>query len=128
MSIPKAPQNVFVNLTNNYAIIVWDKVIKDIDNNYTKILAYYIYKTDNPSKREWTLLKKIVSKDEFDEVDTFYIDFSAKNQNYLYKICAENDEGVGLCSVSYGVISSGEILEFSCAKWDFGKFDENFWC
>jgi len=125
---PKAPTNLFVNLTASDAVICWDKVVKDITNLYTKITAYYVYRSDNPANRGWKFLKKITSKDGFTEVDTFIIDYSAANKNYMYKVCPENASGIGPCAVSYGIIGKGEPIDIdNYLIWDQGMWDQKFW-
>jgi len=127
---PKAPENLFINFTPNYTVIVWNKVIKDLDNKYTKVIAYYIYKTLNPSLKSdsWQYLGKIITEDEFSDKDVCFIDFSASNKNYFYKVCAENNIGIGPCAISYGIIGSGESLEVdNYLIWNQGKWNQKLW-
>ena len=129
---PQVPTNLFINLTDNYTVICWDKVVKDIENTYTTITAYYVYKSNNIANRNWKILRKITSKDVFNEVDTFCIDWEANNGNYIYKVCPENAVGIGACAVSLGIIGSVEPIDLSFNVdnyliWNQGKWDQKLW-
>ena len=127
---PKAPTNLFVNLTQTYAVVVWDKVIKDLDNVYTDVIAYHVYRTLNPALKadSWQFLRKITSSDGFNDKDVCFIDFSAKNKNYLYRVCPENSVGIGPCAISYGIIGSGEPVDIdNYLIWNVGKWNQKLW-
>jgi hypothetical protein len=130
MEKPQAPRNLFVNLTQNFAVVIWDKVTKDLDGNYTTITAYYVYRTMNPSLKEnsWQFLKRITSEDEFNDKDVCFIDFNAENKNYLYRVCPENEVGIGPCAISYGIIGSSEPVALdNYLIWNKTKWNQKLW-
>ena len=102
MALPKAPKNFYVNRRSDISVLVWDKVIKDVEQNYTNVIAYHVYRTANPARREWEKLHVIITPDSFGDIDTFFIDFDPGN--FLYRVCPENSEGIGNCAVSYGLV------------------------
>ena len=125
---PQAPNNLIVNRRNDITVLVWDKVIQDVDDppQYTDVIAYWVYRTGNPARRDWELLKRIITIDPYGDIDTFFIDFDPGN--YLYRVCAENSIGIGPCTVSYGIISIAEQdIGVTPCKWDVGKWDECYW-
>jgi hypothetical protein len=132
MAVPRAPENLFINRNSSYSVIRWDKVIQDIGNDpdyipgYTTVTAYYVYKTENPALADWTLLKKVITDDNFVDKDVFYIDFAPGN--YLYRVCAENVDGIGPCAISYGIIGNpDEVIITQPCKWDVGLWDVCIW-
>jgi len=126
--LPQAPRNLIVNRRDDITVLVWDKVIQDVDDppQYTDVIAYYVSRTGNPARRDWDLLKIIITTDPFNDIDTFYIDYAPGN--YLYRVCAENAIGIGPCAIEYGIISVTEQdIEIGPCLWDEGKFDECLW-
>lgn len=132
MSIPQAPTNLFVNRNSNYSVIRWDKVLQDIGDapnyipQYTTIIAYYVYKTSNPAALNWTFVKKIITNDNYSDKDIFCLDFTPGN--FLYKVYAENSDGIGLVAISFGIAGNVQtIVTVQSCLWDIGYWDECLW-
>lgn len=129
MAVPQAPRNLFINRNANYAIVKWSKVIQDISNppQYTNVIRYYVYKTSNPALLNWGTPQAIITTgDKYADKDVFWIDFAPGN--YLYRVCAENADGIGPCAISYGIIGNpDEIITTIPCKWDVGKWDKCVW-
>jgi len=127
MAKPKKPINVFINRDNTVTIIHWDKVVKDISNVYTSIIAYYVYKTTNAASRDWTLVKKIISQDVLSEIDNFCIDFNPNE--CIYAVVAENASGISEYAAAYGISGANmqSINVDNYLYWDIGKWDEKLW-
>ena len=132
MPIPMAPKNLYVNRTSSYSIIRWDKVIQNIGVSpnyipqYTDVIAYHVYKTENPAALVWNPLKTIITTDNFSDTDIFCIDFAPGN--CLYKVCAENADGIGLCATTFGIIKSpDEVITVYPALWDASLWDVDVW-
>lgn len=129
MLLPKSPEKLFINRFDGFAVLSWDKVVKDISDPlalYTTVLAYNVYKTSNPAMRDWVLLKSVTSTDGFGDIDTFYIDFNPGN--YIYKVCAVNSIGEGPCIVSFGITATSTIEASPVtALWDEALWDESLY-
>jgi len=127
MAKPKKPENFYINRSGSAAILVWDKVVKDIDQNYTNIVGYYVYKTANPNGIEWgNPIYFVETPDNFVDPDVFYIDYAP--ENVLYRVCAYDGIEIGECAISYGIISEGDITTIpEPCRWDVGLWDVCLW-
>lgn len=127
MAKPKRPANFYINRGGGASILVWDKVVKDIEQNYTNVIGYYIYKTTNPSGSDWgSPIFFVGTTDNFGDPDVIYIDYSPDNT--LYKVCPYDGVELGECVVSYGIVSEGSITTIpEPAKWDSGLWDQGIW-
>jgi len=128
MAKPKAPTNFYINRYPTFNVLVWNSVVKDLDQNYTRILAYNIYRTQNPAGKDWVPLKTwtLADPNNYNDPHIEWIDFSPGE--FLYRVCAVNAEGEGDCAISYGIIGEGglPIIPTPCL-WDVGLFDQCLW-
>lgn len=122
----KRPENFYVNKFGGVAVLVWDKVVKDIEQNYANVESYYIYKTSNPNGVNWgSPIYILDTKDNFNDTDVFYIDFSSGNE--LYRICPFDGVELGECAISYGIAHEGEIFVPNPSLWDVALWDKGLW-
>jgi len=125
MPIPKKPENFYVNRDNVSAVLVWDKVFKDINQNYVMVDGYYISSTPNPNGTDWGLIDTMVNTDQFIDKDVFYIHYSS--DNLLYRVCAFIGSEIGECATSIGIVTDGVISVPASALWDVAGWDVDSW-
>ena len=128
-SIARKPTNFYVNVDGSINHLTWDKVLFDIDEtmpHYINVLAYYVYATANPNGSDFGNPVAIINTDDpYSDKDIFWTDYSGGNK--IYKVCPLTSEGIGQCSVSYGIVNAGEITTPEPGLWDLGLWDSSLW-
>jgi hypothetical protein len=127
MNIPKNPTGLFINKSDGFTVLSWNPVLKDIDNNYTIITAYNIYKGSADDIAKMTLLTIVTNLDEAGIVKTVYLDFS--DNNYFYAVQAVNSSGVSgaVSTNSIGGVIMQPIEVNNGLIWDVGNWDQQLW-
>ena|SRR5271157_973563 len=135
--IPLAPTGLFVNIEQEIAYLVWEKVERDINHNYLSpaVVGYFVFRTANPNGTSYgSPIGFVNTLDEYSLVDVFFIDF-AGNANYIYQICPTMDgvtitgdciEGIGIVGPSQPTIPLLPPISQTLI-WDVGIFDINLW-
>lgn len=127
MAKARKPKNFFVTVQGGTNYLTWDKVLQDIavPPNYIDTLGYYVYSTENPNGNDFQQMAFINTGDPYADKDIFYVDYVGGNK--LYKVCPVTSEGIGECTISYGIISEGEITTPTSGLYDLGKWDACLW-
>jgi len=134
MSKPKIPENAFVYKRYTFAVVKWNPVIKDINNNLITIDKYLLYRAELTNLEDLTKIADIDTLDANGKVDTCYLDMDAfGNALYFYKLKAvlgsdESDfsnEAVNLHFLDLrDIVGETELDKF--ARWDLSKYDLSY--
>lgn len=125
MAKPKKPQNFYINRNGSASVLVWDKVIKDVEQNYIEVDGYKIYSSTNPNGGDWETLGEVLTDDRFVDKDVFFIHYT--EDNLLFMVCPFKGSDIGECAVSAGISSEGAITVPSSALWDSALWDIDLW-
>jgi hypothetical protein len=127
MNIPKNVTGLFINKGLSFTVVSWNKVIKDIDNNYTITTAYNIYKGSSNDITKMNLIAIITNLDETGTVKSVYFDFA--NDNNFYAIQSVNSFGVSdiVSNNSIGGAITMPIIINSGLIWNEGNWNQKNW-
>lgn len=127
MAKPKKPENFFVNRTGSASVLVWDKVIKDVNQNRIDVDGYYVSATANPNGTGFDngLLGVVITDDRFIDKDVFFIHYT--DENLLFRVCPFKGSEIGECATSIGIMSDGAITVPKSALWDVSGWDIDLW-
>lgn len=125
MSAPNKPTNFYVNRNGSMAILKWDKVLKDTDQNYIAVDGYYVSSTANPNGAGWVAEGTVITNDNFMDKDVFFIKYTS--DNLLFRVCPFIGSVIGECATSIGIVSVGNTPIPAGGLWNIGGWDIDIW-
>jgi hypothetical protein len=124
----KSPEGIFICYSgSSVAMLKWEKVNRDINQDPITIQSYYIYRTQNPSGADWGSPFAIVDTDDsYVDADVFWIDVTASN--YMYKVCPFDGTTIGQCASTVGLAKTGTLaIPVTNDAWDDCDWDSGTW-
>jgi len=132
MAKPKKPENFYVIKRNNYAILKWDRVTKDINDEDVTVKKYIVYRTQKTNSNDFIVLGEVTTTDFENKVDTIFIDIDIEeNEIYFYKVSCVNifDEESEATQEEAGIYfgdlqdNKPEKAETIAGRWDISVWD-----
>ena len=131
MAIPKTPESFFVIKRNNHAIVKWDKVVEDVDDNPITVKKYNVYRTRKTNSKEYVLFKEVNTTDFNSDIDTCFVDIDIEvNEVYFYKIsCIDISDIEGEATSEKSGIYFGDLQDNKPEKAELiaGRWDVSTW-
>lgn len=125
-----APDNVHAVQRENYTLLWWDPVVRDVGGNPVTVTSYQVFRSSLLNENDQELLATVTTTDASGAVDTAFVDTSAPSPA-AYRIVAVagmvqsdlSEKAVAIYAPSQ-IDSKAEVIDQQLLFWDEGNWDE----